>query len=68
VLWELLSDDAGRRLALQWRERGGPDVREPTQKGFGLRLVTKVFGKAQVGLTFDRAGFVCRILMEIDEH
>lgn len=68
VLWELLSDDAGRRLALQWRERGGPDVREPAQKGFGLRLVTKVFGKAQVGLTFDRAGFVCRMLMEIDEH
>ncbi len=26
VLWELLSDDAGRRLALQWRERGGPEV------------------------------------------
>jgi two-component sensor histidine kinase len=68
VLWEVLSDDAGRRLALQWRERGGPNVREPTQKGFGLRLVTKVLGTAQVGLSFDRAGLVCRMLMEIDEH
>jgi two-component sensor histidine kinase len=67
VFWELLSDDAGRRLALQWRERGGPEVREPDRTGFGLRLVTKVLKNAQVGLSFDRAGFVCRMLMEIDE-
>jgi hypothetical protein len=32
-----------------------------------LRLVTKVLKNAQVGLSFDRAGFVCRMLMEIDE-
>jgi len=67
VLWEVLSDDAGRKLPLQWRERGGPEVREPAQKGFGLRLVTKVLGNAQVGLSFDRAGLVCQLLMEIDE-
>jgi two-component sensor histidine kinase len=67
VLWELLSDDAGRRLALQWRERGGPEVREPDRKGFGLRLVTKVLRNAQVGLSFDRAGLVCQMLIEIDE-
>lgn len=66
MLWELLSDDAGRRLALQWRERGGPEVREPAQKGFGLRLVTKVLRNAQVGLSFDQAGLVCQLLMEID--
>jgi two-component sensor histidine kinase len=68
VLWELLSDDSGRRLALQWRERGGPEVREPDQMGFGLRLVKKVLKNAQVGLSFDRAGFVCQMLMEIDER
>jgi two-component sensor histidine kinase len=53
VLWDLLSSDAGRRLAVQWRERGGPEVKEPDRKGFGLRLVTKVLRNAQVGLSFD---------------
>ncbi|SDT54631.1 sensor histidine kinase [Bradyrhizobium canariense] len=67
VLWELLSDGAGRRLAIQWRERGGPEVREPDRKGFGLRLITKVLRNAQVELSFDRAGFVCQMLIEIDE-
>jgi two-component sensor histidine kinase len=70
VLWELLSDSAGRgrrRLAVQWRERGGPAVREPVRKGFGLSLVTKVLGNAQVGLSFDRAGLICQMLIEINE-
>jgi two-component sensor histidine kinase len=67
VLWELFSGDAGRRLAVQWRERGGPEVREPDRKGFGLRLITKVLKNAQVGLSFDRAGLVCQMLIEIDE-
>jgi two-component sensor histidine kinase len=67
VLRDLLSDDAGRRLAVQWRERGGPEVKEPDRKGFGLRLVTKVLRNAQVGLSFDPAGLVCQMLIEIDE-
>jgi two-component sensor histidine kinase len=67
VLWDLLSDIAGRRLAVQWRERGGPEVKEPDRKGFGLRLVAKVLRNAQVGLSFDPAGLVCQMLIEIDE-
>jgi two-component sensor histidine kinase len=66
VLWKLLSGDGGRRLAVQWRERGGPQVQEPDRKGFGLRLVTKVLRNAQVGLRFDRTGLVCQMLIEID--
>jgi two-component sensor histidine kinase len=67
VLWELFPNGAGQTLAVQWRERGGPDVREPDRKGFGLRLVTKVLQDAQVELKFETAGLVCRMLIEIDE-
>jgi two-component sensor histidine kinase len=56
VPWDLLSSDAGRRLAVQWRERGGPEVKESDRKGFGLRLVTNVLRNAQVGLSFIRRG------------
>src|ERR1700754_3762274 len=42
ALWELVPGATGRTLAMQWRERGGPEVREPDRRGFGLRLITKV--------------------------
>jgi two-component sensor histidine kinase len=66
VLWELFPNGAGQTLAVQWRERGGPEVREPGRKGFGLRLVTKVIKDAQVELKFETAGLVCQMLIEID--
>jgi len=66
AVWELVPNSTGRTLAMQWRERGGPEVREPDRVGFGLRLVTKVLVDSQVELTFDRAGLVCRMLIQID--
>ena len=36
-------------LRLEWKERGGPPVTEPKQRGFGSRLVER-------GLTADRGG------------
>jgi two-component sensor histidine kinase len=66
AVWELVPGLTGRALAMQWRERGGPEVREPDREGFGLRLVTKVLVNSQVELTFDRAGLVCRMLIQID--
>jgi two-component sensor histidine kinase len=37
--WEIEELDDKPTLRLAWRERGGPEVREPTRKGFGSRLV-----------------------------
>ena len=37
--WMLRSDDGQELLEFQWRESGGPQVVEPTQSGFGSRLV-----------------------------
>jgi len=37
--WSMVS---GPRLALHWREEGGPPVTEPTKRGFGLEMIERV--------------------------
>ena len=66
VLWDVRSDGEDHTLAVQWREHGGPEVRKPLHKGFGLRLISKVLSGAQVEMDFAPAGLLCRLLVEID--
>ncbi len=66
VLWDVRSDGEDHALAVEWREHGGPEVREPRHKGFGLRLISKVLSGAQVEMDFAPAGLLCRLLVEID--
>ena len=54
------------KLAVQWRERGGPEVRTPRHNGFGMRLISKALSGAQVDMDFAPAGLLCRLLVEID--
>lgn len=67
IYWSLQQDAAGRKLALQWRERDGPEVCGPQRSGFGLNLVTKALANAEVELRFERTGVVCQMLIEIDK-
>ncbi|NRP21593.1 Blue-light-activated histidine kinase [Ensifer adhaerens] len=51
----------GNRLLVEWRERGGPSVSEPTSSGFGLELLRgeieyRLQGKLET--KFDPAGLV----------
>lgn len=39
VSWKLAVDDAGRRLTLNWRERGAGKLIEPERVGFGTKLI-----------------------------
>ena len=66
VLWDVRSHGEGHALAVQWREHGGPEVRKPRHKGFGLRLISKVLSGAQVDMDFAPAGLLCRLLVEIE--
>jgi two-component sensor histidine kinase len=66
VLWDVRSDGKDHALAVQWRERGGPEVHKPLHKGFGLRLISKVLSGAQVEMDFAPAGLLCRLLVAID--
>ena len=54
----------GETLALTWEESGGPEVREPTSRGFGTRsLMASVESQLGGQAVFDwRAeGLVCRL-------
>jgi two-component sensor histidine kinase len=54
----------GERLELSWRETGGPAVKEPAHRGFGSRLLERLFsaegGSAQ--LRFAPDGLVCELV------
>jgi two-component sensor histidine kinase len=52
-------------LVIQWSESGGPEVREPQHRGFGLTLLSKILGDAKVELRFKPTGLTCRILVNI---
>jgi PAS domain S-box-containing protein len=61
VLWEM--KDNGD-VTIDWRESGGPEVRKPSRKGFGSRLVSDAVPRqlgGTVSLDYHPAGLRCRI-------
>ena len=64
-------NDGNRTFSLQWRERGGPPVREPTRQGFGSILMEKLFdGQAGVSMKiqFHTAGLEFDLAMPWSPH
>jgi PAS domain S-box-containing protein len=60
IAWRAADD----RLHLSWRERGGPEVRPPARRGFGLRVIEASFRDqlhGTVELAFAPSGFGCEI-------
>ena len=39
--WEVIAENAKRKLRLVWTESGGPLVTAPVQRGFGSRLIER---------------------------
>jgi PAS domain S-box-containing protein len=61
IAWEVKDGD---RLALEWRERGGPPVVPPSHKGFGFRMIERALAAdlaGAAGIEFNADGLVCRI-------
>jgi two-component sensor histidine kinase len=50
-----------KRLTIVWQEHGGPVIRAPSRRGFGLTLIEKSLAGAKVDLQFMLQGLVCRI-------
>ncbi|UFW73036.1 sensor histidine kinase [Bradyrhizobium sp. WU425] len=62
ITWSI--DAENQRFHLEWRERGGPRVVEPTKKNFGSRFIqTALPGqlKGEARLLFESTGVVCDI-------
>ena len=61
ITWRV---DGHRLLRIEWRETGGPEVKSPTRRGFGSRLldwgITHEL-KGDVAQRFEPAGFSCRM-------
>jgi len=61
VSWRLLSPSLAE---VNWRERGGPPVRQPEKRGFGRDLIEKIVAgelKSEVDLRFEPDGVECRL-------
>jgi two-component sensor histidine kinase/FixJ family two-component response regulator len=58
ISWKI--DDKSQRLHLVGRETGGPDVKEPTRRSFGTRMMGSLGQQLQgdVKLSYDVSGFV----------
>ena len=71
VEWTVDSEGAGPRLHLQWREKNGPPVKEPTRRGFGSRMIERGLA-AELGgsvvLEFLPHGLCCRISAPLPEN
>jgi len=69
IAWSLEPTDTGRRLALTWREIGGPPVGAKNPAGFGTILIERnpqaVMG-AEVSLDFAPAGLVWTLSAPLD--
>lgn len=59
------TEDAGKdtSLIIDWEERGGPVVHEPSKGGFGTRLIKRGFGNPRscTQIDYRRSGLHCRI-------
>lgn len=65
--WEVRSEPA-RGLALDWRERGGPQVHKPDEYGLGTRLIERSLAKvldSEVLLSFEPEGVTAKIWMPL---
>ncbi len=71
VTWDVAQDEAGRRLRLDWTERGGPRTAEPTRKGFGSTLLQRVLTMqcgADIKFDFKPTGLHFRMEAPLVEH
>jgi two-component system CheB/CheR fusion protein len=68
VSWRVEQRRKDRRLRLLWVERGGPDVGELGEKGFGTRLIERACTyelEGEVELDYAREGLRCEVLFPL---
>jgi two-component sensor histidine kinase len=68
VDWSV-ANQADRRLAVIWRETGGPEVTPPTRRGFGSRLIERNVRHDLAGaakLVYANDGFVAELSVPLD--
>jgi two-component sensor histidine kinase len=56
-------DEGAQRFRLTWTETHGPPVRQPSESGFGTRLINRIADQLHgtVQLRYEATGFVCEL-------
>jgi|GEM_PF-855389 len=70
VAWTMHDGAAGRRLAIEWIERGGPPVEQPRRKGFGSTLLHRVLTHqchATISIAYNPEGLSCHMEIPLIE-
>ena len=68
VSWQVEERKQGRRLRLRWVERGGPEVGELGEKGFGTRLIERACTyelEGEVELDYAPEGLRCEVVFPL---
>ena len=64
ISWAIVSRDNLERFTLHWKERGGPQVHEPSRKSFGSRLIEQALPgqlQGEARLRFELDGVSCEV-------
>ena len=70
VSWSVEQHGNLEKLALRWKETGGPAVAPPERKGFGSRLISQTFGNAEdtrAHVEYHRDGLEFRVRVDLTE-
>jgi two-component system, chemotaxis family, CheB/CheR fusion protein len=68
VSWQVEERKKGKRLRLSWLERGGPEVGELGEKGFGTRLIERACTyelEGEVELDYASEGLRCEVVFPL---
>jgi two-component sensor histidine kinase len=71
VVWTVRELEAERRLDIEWVERGGPRVAQPSRKGFGSTLLHRVLThqcRATISISYEPEGLSCHMGIPLVEE
>ncbi|MBV8801311.1 MAG: PAS domain-containing protein [Alphaproteobacteria bacterium] len=68
--WSVAEPEGARRVALEWRETAGPEVKPPTRQGYGTRVIRNALrgSDTDVALNFEPEGVHCRIAFALPQQ
>jgi len=67
IVWNI---EADRDFTLVWREESGPPVKQPTHRGFGLKMLERALASdlaGSVNISFIPEGLTCTITAKLPE-
>ena len=68
VTWDVRGEGKDARFEMTWRERGGPPVRKPENRGFGSKLIRMgLLGTGGVETRYDYEGFTAEMAASLAE-